>query len=75
VRGGLEQAALEQVPRVLAGSMASGAVAPTALLARLVHMSDAVEVQPERGNKGQRGITPWLRSLAGTCANTLLQPA
>jgi len=31
----LEQVALEMVPRVLAASVESGAVAPTALLARL----------------------------------------
>ena len=71
----LEQAALELVPRVLAGSMVSGAVAPAVLLARLVHMSVTVEVWLERGDKGPEGCHSWSRSLAGMCANTLLPPA
>src|SRR5882724_4699836 len=49
----LERVALELVPRVPAGSMASGVVALTALLARLVHMSVTVEVQLERHDKEQ----------------------
>jgi len=43
---------------------ALGVVVPTALLARLVRISVAAGVQPERGEKGQEGDCSRLRSLA-----------
>jgi len=71
----LEQVALGMVPRVQAGSVELGVVALTVLLARLVGMSGAVGVQPERDDKGKEECCLWSRSLARMCANTPLQPA
>ena len=63
------------VPRVLAESVASGVVALTVLLARLVCMLVAAGVWPKKGDEGQQGCCLVSRSLAGTCANTLPLPA
>jgi len=59
------------VPRVLAESVSSGVVAPTALLARLGCMLVATGVQPKKGYDGQVGCCLELRSLA-RCVQILL---
>ena len=48
----LERVALDMVPGVLAALVASGAVALTALLARLGCTSVAAEGRPESGDEG-----------------------
>jgi len=62
------------VLRVQAGSVASGVVALTALLARLVCTLVAAGVWPESGERGQEGCHLWLRSSAEMCANSLPLP-
>jgi len=71
----LEQEALEMVLQVLAESVSLGAVAPTALLARLGCMSVAAGLRPKKGDDGQVGHCSESRSLAGMCANTPPPPA
>ena len=60
----LEWVALEMVLRVLAASVALGAVAPTALLARLWCTSVAAGEQLKRGDEGSMEHYWGLRSSA-----------
>src|SRR5882724_2576955 len=71
----LEQVAWEMVPRVLAAPAASGAVAPTALLARLGHTSVTAGGRLKGGDEGSMENCYWLRSSACRYANTPPQPA
>src|SRR5882724_10422133 len=66
----LERVEQEMVPRLLAESVASGAVAPTAQLARRGCTSVAAGVWPKKGGKGQMGNCSESRSSAGMCADT-----
>src|SRR5882724_3545575 len=66
----LEWVAWEMVPRLLAESVASGAVAPAVWLARLGCTSVAAGVWPKKGGEGQMGYFSESRSLAGMCADT-----
>ena len=63
-----------RLPQVPPGSVALGAVVPTALLTRLAQKSVAAGGRPEWGEKGQEGDGSPLRSLAETCANILPLP-
>jgi len=71
----LEWVTLEMVLRVLAESVASGAVAPIALLARLGCMSVPAGVRPKKGNGGQMGRCLESRSSAGMYTDTPPPPA
>src|SRR5882724_1963475 len=71
----LERVAWEMVPRLLAESVASGAVAPTAQLARLGCTMVAAGVQPKKGGEEQMGHCSESRLSAGMCADTPPLPA
>src|SRR5882724_7958221 len=71
----LEWVAWEMVPRVLAAPAASGAVALTALLARLGCTSVAAGGRLKGGDEGLMENCYWLRSSACRYANTPPQPA
>src|SRR5882724_8106024 len=71
----LEQVAWEMVPRVLAAPAALGAVAPTALLARLGCTSVAAARRPKGGNEGSTENCYGSRSSACRYANTPPLPA
>ena len=68
----LEKVALGMVPRMQAGSVASGVVALTVLLARLVHMLVAAGVWPEMGDRGQEGHHLRSRLSAEMCTKLFL---
>jgi len=60
----LEWVVLGMVLRVQAGSVASGVVALTALLARLVCTLVAAGVWPESGERGQEGCHLWFEVVS-----------
>jgi len=62
------------VQGVLVGLMALGAVTPTALPARLVHMSVTVGVWLGREDEGLERHHTWLGSLTRKCEDTLPPP-
>jgi len=70
----MERVALGLVLGVLAGLVASGAVALIALLAILGCMTVVGEVWPKKGDEGSVGHCSDSMSSAGLCVNTPLPP-
>ena len=70
----LVQVALEMVLWVLAGPVAYGEMALTALLAMLGHRSVTVGVQPERGVLGPEGHHELSEASSREFKGTLPQP-